>query len=96
MTPKQIELARHALGLPNDRFMSYRNRFFAGPGHQDYPEWISMVNAGYAAQDDKMFYLTLAGAEKAITGIEMLDREDFPDAATFVIAETGRSVLANM
>ena len=35
MSAAQIELARHALGLPNKMRMSYRNRFVAGHGHVD-------------------------------------------------------------
>ncbi len=34
LTPKQRELARHALGLPNKMRMSYRNRFVAGERRQ--------------------------------------------------------------
>lgn len=43
LTPAQRELARHALGLPNDRKRSYRNRFIASKGHADFAEWEVMV-----------------------------------------------------
>ena len=48
MTPRQIELARHALGLRPGCLVSYRNRFLAGPGHPDYADWQAMVAAGQA------------------------------------------------
>ena len=48
MTPSQRELARHALGLPNKMRTSYRNRFVAGHGHDDYDDWREMCSAGYA------------------------------------------------
>lgn len=84
MTEKQIELARHALGLPNDRKMSYRNRFCASPVSGDYIEWQAMVDHGDAIMrrypdlvaNSDMFYLTLQGATKALKGKEKLDKED--------------------
>lgn len=86
MTPEQIELARHALGLPNDKRRSYRNRFIAGPGHRDYPAWVQMITdgnalrytrAGFAAGAD-LFVLTAVGAVAALQPNERLDQEDFP------------------
>ena len=47
MTEDQIAHARHA-GLPNDRKVSYRNHFVAGPGHSDYQDWLEMVEARLA------------------------------------------------
>jgi hypothetical protein len=87
MTPRQKELARHALGLPNNQRTSYRNRFVAGPGHSDYADWMAMVEAGLATRRDgkripfggsDLFYLTEEGARLALEGRERLDREDFP------------------
>jgi tryptophanase len=89
MTPRQIDLARHALGLPNNQRVSYRNRFVAGKGHFDYEDWCAMVQAKDAIVaagehllmgSDDYFYLTLQGAKKAILPGESLDREDFPAA----------------
>jgi hypothetical protein len=40
LTPRQIELARHALGLPNQYKKSYRNRFVAGGNHPDQNDWL--------------------------------------------------------
>ena len=57
MTPRQRELARHALGLPREYsprsrtkepVRSYRNRFVAGPDHADFADWRAMTNAGEA------------------------------------------------
>jgi hypothetical protein len=87
MTPKQIELARHALGLPHISRKSYRNRFVAGPGHDDYEEWMAMVASGDAMRrdgktvcfgGDDLFWLTKKGALEALKHGERLDTEDFP------------------
>jgi hypothetical protein len=86
MTPQQIELARHALGLPNDRRRSYRNYFTAGTGHPDFADWIAMIKAGTAkrrissrmAGGDDVFWLTIEGAQAALQHGESLDPEDFP------------------
>lgn len=87
MTPRQIDLARHALGLDGRTRRSYRNRFVAGPGHEDYGEWLSMVSSGFAIRHsgrrlhfggDDLFVLTKTGAEAALRPSETLDPEDFP------------------
>lgn len=88
MTPEQIELARHALGLPNSRRTSYRNHFVTGAGCDDYAEWQAMVAAGFAKRragnqlsgGDDVFWLTEAGAKTALLPREHLDREDFPQS----------------
>lgn len=86
LTPTQRELARHALGLPNDRKQSYRNRFIASEGHADFAEWEAMVATGAAmvcravplyAYDDA-FWMTPEGAKAALAKGESLDPEDFP------------------
>ena len=83
MTPSQRELARHALGFPNKRNTSYRNRFCSGPDHPAYQNWMNMVAEGYAVKQDgplwggdSMFYLTLKGALLARDPKEHLSRED--------------------
>lgn len=87
MTPRQKELARHALGLDGTRKRSYRNRFFAGPGHDDFEDWCDMVLAGYArgsqpdperGRTDHAFWLTRKGAHAALNKRESLCPEDFP------------------
>jgi len=85
MTPEQIELARHALGLPNERRTSYRNHFVCGPGHRDYLNWSAMLAEGNANMHsgslitggDCYFFLTQAGAEAALKAGEFLSIEDF-------------------
>lgn len=90
MTKRQVDLARHALGLPNTNRRSYRNRFVAGLGHPDYDDWYAMSRLGYAVRRDgdklpfggnDLFHLTREGAEAALVGRETLDPEDFPVAA---------------
>lgn len=86
MTPEMIELARHALGLPNRTRKSYRNYFTCGPGHRDYANWNTMVDQGYATcrrrsklyAGDDIFWLTFKGARTALRPRETLDLEDFP------------------
>lgn len=81
MTPRQIELARHALGLPNRTRRSYRNRFFSGG---ECADWRAMEAAGHAesGKPDEhgriWFWLTRAGAEAALGRGERLCPEDFP------------------
>ena len=84
MTPRQIELARHALGLDGRRVVSYRNRFIAGRDHADFAEWMAMVEQGDATRSTPMlhggsflFELTGKGAEQALLPNEKLDPEDF-------------------
>lgn len=86
LTPRQIELARHALGLPNHGGRSYRNHFVAGPDHIDYYEWQKMVGGLFAQRSRPramlggmtVFYLTIVGAKAALQSGERLDLEDFP------------------
>jgi hypothetical protein len=89
MTPDQIQLARHALGLTNRNAggVSYRNYFSAGVRHIDYDEWRRMVDRGFAVRfhrsglpfgGDDLFKLTRAGAQAALYPGERLDSEDFP------------------
>lgn len=88
MTPNQIDLARHALGLRDGIKKSYRNYFVAGTYHDDYPEWMAMAANGFAIQSDGRkngdytFWLTPAGATAALKPGEKLDPEDFPVTST--------------
>ena len=85
MSPEQIELARHALGLPNNRRQSYRNNFVCGKGHPDYDNWQALVAAGLAKRrdgstmsgGDDVFWLTKEGAKRALKKYETLCPEDF-------------------
>jgi hypothetical protein len=86
MTPDQIELARHALGLPNPRRRSYRNHYVVGEGCADYDRWTEMVAEGNARKragspisgGDPIFWLTQDGATAALKRGEKLNAEDFP------------------
>lgn len=86
MTPHQIELARHALGLSRNK-VSYRNHFVTGEYAQDYKHWMDMVVAGDAktrksdlSPKDTCFWLTPEGARKTLRRGEKLCAEDFPVA----------------
>ena len=83
LTASQRELARHALGLPNSKNISYRNHFCVGAGGDDHAEWEAMVAAGLAVKrtgpnwgGDDMFHLTLNGALAARGKKEHLSEED--------------------
>jgi hypothetical protein len=83
MTDEQRKLARHALGLPNKKNTSYRNRFCTGEGSTDFPHWEAMVAQEDATKrtgphwgGDNMYYLTLQGALAARDPKEHLSRED--------------------
>lgn len=86
MTPRQKTLERHALGLPNLRRESYRNRYAAPYCGGVYDEWARMVEAGLADASPhvfhgmRVFYLTDTGARAALEPDEVLSREDFPAA----------------
>lgn len=83
LTPREREMARHALGLPNSRRRSYRNRYFAPPGGDSHVIWSALVARGLAEMSRKprndFFCLTRAGAEAALNPGEDLDEEDFPN-----------------
>jgi hypothetical protein len=88
MTPKQTEMAWHALGLDGRRKVSYRNRYVTGPGSGNHEPWLAMVSAGLAGMrdgktlpygGDDMFWLTRAGADAVLRPGEALDPEDFPE-----------------
>lgn len=83
MTERQREFARHALGFPNKKNMSYRNHFCIGPGGDGYEEWMDLVSQGLAVRrtgphwgGDDMFYLTFAGALQVRERKEHISRED--------------------
>lgn len=82
MTPKQRELARHALGFgnPHAGSRSYRNRYIIDADNED---WLALCASGDACMEPTgggsraLFYLTRTGAEKALNPGETLDLEDF-------------------
>ena len=83
MTAKQIEMARHALGLPNKKNTTYRNHFCIPPGSEGYEDWEQLVADGMAVKaiggagwSGDFFYLTLTGAKAVLQTKEHLSRED--------------------
>lgn len=84
LTPRERELARHALGLDGRRKRSYRNRFVCGQEADNYATWRGMERRGLAeswlpkGQTMVWFRVTRAGALAALEDDETLDEEDFP------------------
>jgi hypothetical protein len=79
MTPEQTELARHALGLPNQEKRSYRNHYVG-----EHAAWEALVAAGLARKrsgflsgGDIVYWLTKPAAEAALSKGERLDHVDF-------------------
>lgn len=85
MTARQIELARHALGLRPGCLVSYRNNFVVATDTPDFADWRAMEAAGLAKRRRHgfagwvVFYLTQAGAERALLPGDVLDEEDWGD-----------------
>lgn len=84
MTERQRDLARHALGFPNDKNESYRNHFCIGQGEDGYTDWEDLVSKGLAVKapggemfgGQDFFYLTLEGALEAREPNEHISRDD--------------------
>jgi hypothetical protein len=83
MTDRQREFARHALGLPNKKNVSYRNHFCIGKGGDGYEDWEDLVRQGLAVRrsssicgGDYFFHLTLRGALMVHELKEHLSQED--------------------
>ena len=73
MTPRQRKIARHALGLPTTRMMSYRNHYVANydPDNGYLVDWLKMEEAGQAVVSVPRngmcrCWLTRAGANTAL------------------------------
>lgn len=92
MSPEQKNLARNALGLPNDSNASIRNYFTIRPDPTSsvYQTWLAMIENGYAERLNKraqkggrneIFRLTDAGAKAALNNGEHLSPKNFPLAA---------------
>lgn len=90
MTPVQRDLARHALGLSSRCKESYRNYFVTGEESTDHPDWLAMVEAGYATRragsiltgGDDFFRLTRAGADLALNPGDSLNTQEFQAVST--------------
>ena len=83
MSERQTMFARHALGLPNDKNMTYRNHFCIGQGGDGYEDWQELVKQGFAVFASggdnwcgDFFYLTLEGARAVLLPKEHISRED--------------------
>lgn len=83
MTKKQQKMARHALGLPNNNNLSYRNHFCANKESPEYQEWEELVAKGLATKRlmgaewcGDYFYLTPDGAKSVLLPHESISRED--------------------
>ena len=85
MTPLQLDLARHALGLPNPQRRTSRNRYLIPKDGPDYAQWLDMIERGEAllvsprTSTLACFALTLKGGQLAIGPREQLDPADFPE-----------------
>lgn len=90
MTPRQIALARHALGLHASCLVSRRNAAISHPERDDFVEWERMVADGTAVKGravegtewgmldgSRIFHLTRSGAEAVLLPGERLDPEDW-------------------
>ena len=81
MTPKQVELARHALGFNGREKFSYRNHYCASP--DDAIEWEKMVSDGNAVRGrvselsggDPIYYVTKSAALSVRKSNEHLGRD---------------------
>jgi hypothetical protein len=82
MTPDQHLMARRAMGLPNPKKCTFRNRHFANNDSTSYKLWMELVADGKAGFHNNgsgftMFWLTLEGGKEALLPGETMDPEDF-------------------
>lgn len=84
LTPRQVELAREALGLRPSRMVTSSNVAVVTPGTLDALEWAFMETAGHAVfrrsglSDRWVFNLTRQAAESVLLPGERLNPEDWP------------------
>lgn len=88
LTHREIELGRHALGLPNMQRKSYRNRYYVAAGTLGALAWDGMVKKGaaekYAAASGQtldLYCMTDHGAVACLKEKERLCPEDLPNFA---------------
>jgi hypothetical protein len=94
LSAEERKFARHALGLPNERGQSYRNRYYAAPGSHRHDIWAAIVGKGGATQHADgnisrpcdLFVLTERGAIAALLPGERLCSEDFPSEVSTLLA----------
>lgn len=74
VTPEQMHILHHSLGITSKRSKSYRNHFVTGPGSKDYDNCVALVSMGYMTQrsgtpltgGNDLFQVTDAGRHLAI------------------------------
>lgn len=93
MNSRQLEMARHALGLPNRQNTSYRNHYCIDKEGDGYADWEDLVSKGFAVKatggkqwSGDFFYLTLTGAKAALLPHEHISREDAEKMRGFATA----------
>lgn len=78
ITPKQLDLLHHTLGLTPDRREPFRNHFVASEGHHAMDELKALEAAGLMARsptpkfcnaDDMVFHVTDAGRAYALDNL---------------------------
>lgn len=78
ITPKQLDLLHHTLGLTPERREPYRNHFVASEGHHDLADLKALEVAGLMARsptpkfcdaDDMVFHVTDAGRAYALDNL---------------------------
>lgn len=80
ITPAQLHLLHHTLGVTPERRTPYRNHFVAGDGHHDMPDLLALEAAGlmkrsstpkFCEQGDIVFTCTPAGQDHAALNLPM-------------------------
>lgn len=75
MTPNQLHILQHSLGLDEyGRGRTYRNRFVTGAGSADHPDCLALVEQGFMTRvanvamfgGDDYFTVTDAGRRAAV------------------------------
>lgn len=89
LSKKQVEMARHALGLRDGNKTAYRNRYFLMAESDGFADWQDMVSKGHAKHVPPQspdiihfFCLTHVGAKSVLRHRETLDKEDFPKSVS--------------
>lgn len=85
LTPRELEVGRHALGFNGRQKESFRNYFLAGIGHDDFRVWQGLVEKGLAkdygeqkaTRGAHMFCLNRMGALLCLKYGEKLERNWF-------------------
>lgn len=80
MTPQQHRMGRAALGLPNNKRTSYRNRHYTRGEGARHNEWAALADNGLAKRTQHdgqtIFALTAEGAALVLADGETVRAED--------------------